>query len=144
MITPEKFNKIVSKLPKDKTELAKVELSIASELDASMGKLEKAVQSEKEWNAATKTYNSFAKEVMKQVRKAETQRNKLEESGDKIDKASDILYGEVSDLINKADSAAKELGIKPEAIGAYKKADSLSDKLFTVDARAGFFDQIYW
>ena len=144
MITPEKFNKIVSKLPKDKTELAKVELSIASELDASMGKLEKAVAAEKQWNAEAKTYNSFAKEVLKQVRKAETQRNKLEESGDKIDKASDILYGEVSDLINKADSAAKELGIKPEAIGSYKKADALTDKLFTVDVRGGFYDQNYW
>ncbi len=32
MITPEKFNKIVNKLPKDKTELAKVELSVADDL----------------------------------------------------------------------------------------------------------------
>ena len=47
MITPEKFTKIINKLPKDKTELTKVKLSIASDLDGSVSKLEKAVAAEK-------------------------------------------------------------------------------------------------
>ena len=143
MMTPEKFNKIVNKLPKDKTELAKVELSIASDLDASIGKLEKAVQAEKEWVAESKKYASFAKEVLKQVKKAEAQRNKLEGSGEKIMKSSDEVFDKVGDLLLAADKAAKELGIKPEAIGSYKKVESLSNKLFTVDYRE-LFDQNYW
>ena len=45
MITPEKFNKIVNKLPKDeKTELAKVELSFASDLKKSLNKIKGLVK----------------------------------------------------------------------------------------------------
>ena len=144
MITPEKFNKIVNKFPKDKTELAKIELSIASEIDGSISKLEKAVAAEKQWNGAVKTHNSFTKEVIKQVQKAEKERNKLQEAGEKIENNSGELWDEVANLLQKADSAAKELGIKPEGIGAFKKADALSGKLLSVDARGGFYDQNYF
>ena len=43
-MTPEKFNKIVNKLPKDKTELAKVELSFANDLKKALNSLKGKVK----------------------------------------------------------------------------------------------------
>ena len=144
MITPEKFTKIINKLPKDKTELTKVKLSIASDLDGSVSKLEKAVAAEKQWKAAVKANNASTKEIIKQVQKAETERNKLMNSGEKIDQQSIDLHDVANDLLMKAEKAAKELGIKPDGIGAYKKVDALMKKIFTVDPVNDFIDNSYF
>ena len=39
MITPEKFGKILNKLPKEKTELSKVELSLAGDIKKALNTL---------------------------------------------------------------------------------------------------------
>ena len=43
MITPEKFGKILNKLPKEKTELSKIELSIASDIKKVLGNSNKLI-----------------------------------------------------------------------------------------------------
>ena len=144
MKTPQDLNKIYNKLPMDKTELTKVELSIASDLDSSVSKLEKAVAAEKQWNAAVKSNNASTKEIIKQVQKAENERNKLMNSGEKIDQQSIDLHEVANDLLMKADKAAKELGVKPDGIGSYKKVDALMKKIFTVDPVNDFIDNPYF
>ena len=54
MKTPKELNKIYDKLPKDKVELAKVELGIVDDLGKLMTKLEKSNVDEKEYQKVIK------------------------------------------------------------------------------------------
>ena len=54
------------------------------------------------------------------------------------------LVGEPLSFLDKARNAAKELGVKPDSIANFKKAQGLMDKLLTIDPRSDFIDNIYF
>ena len=144
MKTPKELSKIYNRLPKDKTELAKVELGIVDDLGKAMSKLEKTANDEKEYQKLAKENNSEVKDLIKIIKKAETSRNKLMDRGEKIEKQSDEIYDEVNNILEKATKAAKELGVKPESIANFKKAEGLLDKILTVNPQRDFIDNIYF
>tara|TARA_R100001443_G_scaffold53828_1_gene65396 strand:- start:1679 stop:2092 length:414 start_codon:yes stop_codon:yes gene_type:complete len=122
MITPEKFNKIVNKLPKDKTELAKVELAIADDIKTIIGTIKQKV---KEMSNGEKEAAEFKKridKIFKEADKAENRLVKLADSGDK-------LYNKSVSLVNKAEKAAKDLGVDPSNIGGYGELRKVLDDL---------------
>ena len=65
MKTPNELKKIYNRLPKDKTELAKVELGIVDDLGKAMSNLEKAVVDEKEYIKAVDAINKTQKSLIK-------------------------------------------------------------------------------
>jgi len=144
MKTPKELSKIYNRLPKDKTELAKVELGIVDDLGKAMSKLEKTANDEKEYQKLAKENNSEVKDLIKIIKKAETSRNKLMDRGEKIEKQSDEIYDEVNNILEKATKAAKELGVKPESIANFKKAEGLLAKILTVNPQRDFIDNIYF
>ena len=149
MKTPNELNKIYNRLPKEKIELSKVELKrielgIVDDLGKAMSNLEKAVVAEKELKKEIDTINKTSKSLIKEIQKVEGLRNKVEEKGEKIVKQSDSVFDQVDNIMEKARNAAKELGVKPESIANFKKAEGLMDKLFTVDPKDDFIDNIYF
>ena len=144
MKTPKELSKIYNRLPKDKTELAKVELGIVDDLGKAMSKLEKTANDEKEYQKLAKENNSEVTDLIKIIKKAETSRNKLMDRGEKIEKQSDEIYDEVNKILEKATKAAKELGVKPESIANFKKAEGLLGKILTVNPQRDFIDNIYF
>ena len=134
MKTPNELKKIYNRLPKHKTDLAKVELGIVDDLGKAMSKLEKAVVDEKEYIKAVDAINKTQKSLIKEIQKVEGSRNKLEDS----------VFDQVDDILDKARNAAKELGVKPDSITNFKKAQGLMDKLLTIDPRSDFIDNIYF
>jgi len=144
MKTPNELKKIYNRLPKHKTDLAKVELGIVDDLGKAMSKLEKAVVDEKEYIKAVDAINKTQKSLIKEIQKVEGSRNKLEEKGEKLVKQSDSVFDQVDDILDKARNAAKELGVKPDSIANFKKAQGLMDKLLTIDPRSDFIDNIYF
>ena len=114
MKTPKELSKIYNRLPKDKTELAKVELGIVDDLGKAMSKLEKTANDEKEYQKLAKENNSEVKDLIKIIKKAETSRNKLMDRGEKIEKQSDEIF------------------------------DELLGKILTVNQQRDFIDNIYF
>ena len=108
------LEKIYNKLPKDKTELTKVELSFASDL-----------------KTALKDIKVLVKESVKGYSKMETlhektlaMRDKLEFEAKKGVGLSNGLF-KLTDggkkLLEKVEAAAKELGVPPDNIEGYKE-----------------------
>ena len=115
------IEKVYSKLPK--TELAKVELGIAQDLDSAV----------KNFNGSLDT----ADKVVDASIKVNTAIQKVEKDAKYYNKYKAIVYQDipqhikyVESLIDKAAKAAKELGINEEEIDGFKAA-----KLFIIDAK---------
>ena len=144
MINKTNINKVLNKLPKDKVELEKVQLSVSDDLGKMVSALEKAAQQEKELLSEIKEVTKVEKEVLKSIKQIENRRNKLYDKADKIIKKIDSEFDDVNDLIIKADQAAKELGIKPEQIPNYKKVDSAYGKIGELVLNDLFIDNPYF
>ena len=129
MITPEKFNKIVNKLPKDKTELSKqvekVELSFASDLKKSLNSLK----------AKVKKGASLEAKIEKQAQKLEQLRQKMKSDvvvGMKLANEIFAITDPGKKLLENVEKAAKELGVSPDNIEGYKEFKEVRDQ--------GYFD----
>jgi len=112
MMTPEKFNKIVNKLPKEKIALNKIELSIATDIQ----KVLKTTES-----LDDKGYKAEER-VEKALDKFYDAQAKVQESGEKEEKILseiEVIQKQSKELIASAESAAKELGISPGDIDSY-------------------------
>ena len=133
MINKNEIQKVFNKLPEDKVELEKVQLGVVDDLGKLISKLEKAVAAEKGYYQAVKESNKLEKEAMKIADKASIRREKLWEKGDKLQKENEVLQDQVFSLLTKAETAAKELGMKPDKIPNFKKADSLIGKIAEID-----------
>tara|TARA_R110002167_G_scaffold120390_2_gene298237 strand:+ start:588 stop:1022 length:435 start_codon:yes stop_codon:yes gene_type:complete len=144
MINKNEIQNQFNKFPVDKVELEKVQLSVVDDLSKAMGKLEKAAADEKEYYQAVKESNKIEKEIIKQISKQETARGKVQDKGYKLAKDGEELWSSVDDILQKANQAAKELGIKPDSITGYKKADSLASKIGDIDVRGDFIDNSYF
>lgn len=144
MKTPNELNKIYDRLPKDKTELAKVELGIVDDLGKAMSKLEKSVVSDKEFEKSITEFNKKQNALVKEIQKMESAKDKLEEKGQKMLNQNNDIFDRVDGLLDKAKNAAKELGVKPESITNYKKAESLINKLVIANITRDLQDNGYF
>ena len=138
------LDKIYNKFPKDKTELAKIELSIADDLSKAMSKVEKSIVSDKEFEKSITEFNKKQNSLVKEIQKMETAKDKLEQKGQKILNQNNNIFDRVDDLLNKAKIAAKDLGVKPESITNYKKADSLISELVIANITRDLQDNGYF
>ncbi len=115
MMTPEKFNKIVSKLPKEeKTELAKVELSFAADLKKALNSLKGKV----------KKGAALEAKIEKQAEKLQQLKDKLRQDVNIAGKLANEIFA-ITDpgkkLLENVEKAAKELGVSPDNIDGYKE-----------------------
>tara|TARA_R100001244_G_C5095126_1_gene117387 strand:- start:41 stop:475 length:435 start_codon:yes stop_codon:yes gene_type:complete len=135
MITPEKFGKILNKLPKEKMELSKVELSQMSEIDTLtkevksivvrhtklvdlMGEVEKRkAPLTKEKNALQERLSVVEKEHKEVVEELDRWESQYSKSDNDLNTAATELYKKVQ----KVKASAKELGISLN-IGEAEKA----------------------
>lgn len=138
------LDKIYNKFPKDKVELAKIELSIADDLSKAMSKVEKSIVSDKEFEKSITEFNKKQNSLVKEIQKMETAKDKLEQKGQKILNQNNNIFDRVDDLLNKAKIAAKDLGVKPESITNYKKADSLISELVIANITRDLQDNGYF
>ena len=144
MKTPKELNKIYDKLPKDKIELAKVELGIVDDLGKLMTKLEKSNVDEKEYQKVIKEFNKKQTVIVKEIQKLETAKDKLEENGQKMLNQNNDIFDKVDNLLDKARKAAKELGVKPDSIANFKKAEGLMDNLVIANITRDLEDNGYF
>ena len=144
MKTPKELNKIYDKLPKDKVELAKVELGIVDDLSKLMTKLEKSNVDEKEYQKVIKEFNKKQTVIVKEIQKLETAKDKLEEKGQKMLNQNNDIFDKVDNLLDKARKAAKELGVKPDSIANFKKAEGLMDNLVIANITRDLEDNGYF
>ena len=116
------LNNILKQLSTDKTELEKVELSIADNIGKQLN-IVKAYKEklQSEINAQIKFKSIIAKE-MKAYGKEEKKADKLESQGYK---ERNLGYK----LLEKIDKAAKDLGVNPTSIKGYKELQKASDNL---------------
>ena len=122
MMTPEKFNKIVEKLPKDKTELVKIELAIADDIKGLISQLKAKSIDLKKAEKLGLDYRKRVDQLYKEGDKIENSLKKQQQSGDKlVDKAIK--------LEQKAEKAAKDLGVDAGNIGGYNELSKLSGDL---------------
>ena len=144
MKTLKELNNIYDKLPKDKVELAKVELGIVDDLGKLMTKLEKSNVDEKEYQKVIKEFNKKQTVIVKEIQKLETAKDKLEEKGQKMLNQNNDIFDKVDNLLDKARKAAKELGVKPDSIANFKKAEGLMDNLVIANITRDLEDNGYF
>ena len=144
MKTLKELNNIYDKLPKDKVELAKVELGIVDDLGKLMTKLEKSNVDDKEYQKVIKEFNKKQTVIVKEIQKLETAKDKLEENGQKMLNQNNDIFDKVDNLLDKARKAAKELGVKPDSIANFKKAEGLMDNLVIANITRDLEDNGYF
>ena len=114
------LEKIYNKLPKDKTllkaELAKVELAIADDIKAVVSQIKAKRDQLQKVEKSANEYRKRMSAMYKEGAKMEKLIEKESQSGNKlVDKAIKIS--------DKAEKAAKDLGVDPNNIGGYKELD---------------------
>tara|TARA_S200002703_G_C3733958_1_gene225611 strand:- start:419 stop:856 length:438 start_codon:yes stop_codon:yes gene_type:complete len=129
MITPEKFNKIVAKLPKDKTELAKVELSVADDLKKVVASGKDMMTRIKKFKDEIKADNKLNSDLDKTIKTRVKASNKLVNSAESFKKVIDKEKDKINDVGVKAFKIAKELGVDPNNIKGYSESEKLENDL---------------
>lgn len=121
MKTPNELNKIYDRLPKEKIELSKVELKrielgIVDDIEKMSNKINAEVSGLKE---KQKQVKSFRKELTGMYKTGE----KLETVSKKDISKADKLYDQGAKLIDKAEQAAKDLGVDFRSIKGFSAFD---------------------
>lgn len=129
MMTPEKFNKIVNKLPKDKTELAKVELSVADDLKKALAEGKDMAQRMKKQVESIVADNKLNSELDKTIKSRKKESNKLLSDTEKFEDVVQKFEDKIDGVLDKAFSISKELGVDPSNIKGYTQAEAISNKL---------------
>lgn len=116
--------KIITKLSKNQVELAaeKIELAIVDDIakilttgQESMGILKTIEERQQRLDQQT------IENVVQVVKKADSEAQKLQRSIDKVEK----IPSKIANILDKAEKAARELGVAPSSIKFYKEADKL-------------------
>ena len=145
MINKHNINKVLNKLPKDKVELEKVQLSVASNIKKAEAQLDKLVEAENNIYKEAAAMDKVMAKIVKEIQKVETKRNKLLGKAEAVEKKYDDVYDFADENLEKAERAAKELEIKPSAIAGYDRAKALLTNIGTVSASRIFeFDNPYF
>ena len=118
MITPEKFGKILKKLPKEKVELGKVELALVDDIKVSIQKHIKVIQTIdsqlKKSKEITKSYNESLDLDLENRKALESQVKKF--------KSLDSAQAKVQ---KNAEKIAKELGVQITDISNWNQFDEI-------------------
>jgi len=122
MKTPQELDKIYNRLPKEKTELSKVELAVADDIK----KL--ASQAKSELNDL-KNFEKYGLAFKKNLTNLFQEGEKLEKLMIKAAKNADKTVERSFKVIDKADDAAKALGVSPKAIAGYSELDKIQNEL---------------
>jgi len=139
-----RLSKVYSKMPKEKIELEKVELGLSDDLGKEISKLEKAIVADKEFKKLIAEYNKKQSSLVKEIQKMEVAKDKLEQKGEKIFNVNNDLVDKLDNILDKTANAAKELGVKPDAIPNYKKVQTMSQKLGLDDITDSIEQNIYF
>lgn len=122
MKTPKELNKIYDRLPKDKVELAKIELGIVDDIETAITNLKKQTDLLDEAER-----NQFESVVV--IRKAIAAAQKINDKSKSLANKSESFADKSAKLISKAKKAAKELGVKDSAIKGLKELFSVIDNI---------------
>ena len=138
MMTPNKFGKILDKLPKEKTELSKIELSLAGDIKKALNTL----------RGQMKKADPLEEKMINMDEKVSVAIDKLKEMAKVAEKLQQEIWkntdaGKV--LIDRTEKAAKELGVAPGNIegyfdfkdlrgNAYFAGKRLEDGIFAADS----------
>ncbi len=130
--------KIITKLSENKVELAakKIDLAIVDDIakiltigQESMGILKTVKERQERLDQQT------IENVVQVVKKADAEADKLSRSIDKVEK----IPTQIADILDKAEKAAKDLGVSPSSIKFYKEADKLYTKIESAIKEANSF-----
>ena len=130
--------KILTKLSENKVELAakKIDLAIVDDIakiltigQESMGILKTVKERQERLDQQT------IENVVQVVKKADAEADKLSRSIDKVEK----IPTQIADILDKAEKAAKDLGVSPSSIKFYKEADKLYTKIESAIKEANSF-----
>jgi DNA repair ATPase RecN len=128
MNTNKRLNDILNKFPK-KTELNKIELSVADDLQKALADAKIMMDNIEKFISDIKADNQLNDALDKEIKARIKTSMKLLNSTDSFEKKIQSASDNLENALFKADNAAKELGVKPEAINGFKEADRLSSKL---------------
>jgi ArsR family metal-binding transcriptional regulator len=130
--------KIITKLSENKVELAakKIDLAIVDDIakilttgQESMGILKTVKERQERLDQQT------IENVVQVVKKADAAADKLSRSIDKVEK----IPTQIANILDKAEKAAKDLGVSPSSIKFYKEADKLYTKIESAIKEANSF-----
>ena len=130
--------KIITKLSENKVELAakKIDLAIVDDIakilttgQESMGILKTVKERQERLDQQT------IENVVQVVKKADAEADKLSRSIDKVEK----IPTQIANILDKAEKAAKDLGVSPSSIKFYKEADKLYTKIESAIKEANSF-----
>lgn len=130
--------KIITKLSENKVELAakKIDLAIVDDIakilttgQESMDILKTVKERQERLDQQT------IENVVQVVKKADAAADKLSRSIDKVEK----IPTQIANILDKAEKAAKDLGVSPSSIKFYKEADKLYTKIESAIKEANSF-----
>ena len=136
MKTPKELSKIYNRLPKDKTELAKVELGIVDDIESAITNLKK--QKDILDDAERKQFDAVVV-----IRKAIAAAQKIDDKNKSTVNKSVSLADKSAKLITKAKQAAKDLGVKDSDIKGLKELFSVIDDIDQIAEQIKDFEYTY-
>jgi glycerate-2-kinase len=141
-----RLEKVYSKLPNQKVNLKaqKVALGVADDLGDEISEIEKSLVSDEEFENSVIEFNNKQNELVKQIQEMESTRDELEQKGQEILNKNNDIFNRVESLLDNAKNAANELGINPETISNYIKADSLIGELVIANITRDLEENIYF
>ena len=141
-----RLEKVYSKLPNQKVNLKaqKVALGVADDLGDEISEIEKSLVSDEEFENSVIEFNKKQNELVKQIQEMEATRDELEQKGQEILNKNNDIFNRVESLLDNAKNAANELGINPETISNYIKAESLIGELVIANITRDLEENIYF
>tara|TARA_R110000787_G_scaffold283578_1_gene396538 strand:+ start:395 stop:829 length:435 start_codon:yes stop_codon:yes gene_type:complete len=141
-----RLEKVYSKLPNQKVNLKaqKVALGVADDLGDEISEIEKSLVSDEEFENSVIEFNNKQNELVKQIQEMEATRDELEQKGQEILNKNNDIFNRVESLLDNAKNAANELGINPETIANYIKAESLISELVIANITRDLEENIYF
>ena len=104
MINKTNINKVLNKLPQDKVELEKVELAIVDDVKKMTDQCEAKIKEIKQYEKVLATFRKSIDAVYKEA-------EKIKSGAEKVSASSNKLYFKSVSVIEKAENAAKALGV---------------------------------
>ena len=140
MIIPYKFGKILSKLPKDKTQLGKVELALIDDLKSEIDKIEKDMP-DTLFKNAQKEYDLYIK-LLNEAVEARAKSDKQAKTSLSVRNFAKEEVAKVKQLIKNADVKANDASQAMKALGINVDIPEIN-KLNQLKQQANNFDFSY-
>jgi DNA repair ATPase RecN len=129
MINKHNINKVLNKLPKDKVELEKVELSVVDDLKKVIADMKSNLEEADKLSKRVESFNQEGAKIAEAIKANKKTIKKLIAETDKNEAKGLKLQDKSDTLVVKAEKAAKELGVDYRKIKGVEEADKLWDKL---------------